>query len=280
MGWAETRAWRGTARSRLIAARIALPAEQRAAWTARLSANLEPVLAGAEPPISFYWPIRAEPDLRPLMQALDEAGVAVALPVAIRLGEPLSFRRWQRGAEMERGLWEIPVPREGEPVVPRTLIAPLVGYDGENYRLGYGGGFFDRTLAGLGGRAVAIGVGFSLFALETIDPQPHDRPMIRVLTEQDPAAAAGASPVCYIDEAPAAYAGFLEPSAIIRELETFAARIPANRRALLDLALWRLGAPDIVETAERDPREGLAALLPRVRDDRLHAALRALRESL
>src|SRR5689334_8910473 len=140
--WSEVRAWRKAARAKLIGARVAVPATIRAAWTHDLAARLSEVLANASQPISFYWPFKGEPDLRPLMRTLAGDGVTVALPVAIRLGDPMTFRPWSRGAPMERGIWDIPIPATKTEVVPRTLIAPFVGFDRANFRLGYGGGFF------------------------------------------------------------------------------------------------------------------------------------------
>jgi 5-formyltetrahydrofolate cyclo-ligase len=285
VNWPEVKAWRKTARARLIGARIAAPPSLRAAWTADLAANLRPVLAAAPPPISFYWPFKGEPDLRPLMRELAAAGIVVALPVAIRLGEPMTFRPWQRGAPMERGLWDIPIPATATEVVPRTLVAPIVGFDPARYRLGYGGGFFDRTLAKLGPAASAIGVGFSLFALPTIHPQPHDVAMVRIVTEAAPTdIGASASPVCYLDEADPAYRGFLADADVAAALQPLAAALPPERLPLLDFALWRLGVAGdrpVAETgAPADVQECLARLLPRIRDDAIHRAVDILRRSI
>jgi 5-formyltetrahydrofolate cyclo-ligase len=79
-------------------------------------------------------------------------------------------------------VWNIPVPADGVEVVPDVLIAPFVGFDARNYRLGYGGGFFDRTLAGLATPRRVIGVGHPSGALPTIYPQPHDIPMDAIAT--------------------------------------------------------------------------------------------------
>ena len=195
------------------------------------------------------------------MRALASAGIAVALPVAIRLGEPMTFRPWQRGAPMARGIWDIPIPATTTEVVPRTLIAPIVGSIRANYRLGYGGGFFDRTLAKLGSAAQAIGVGFSLFALPTIHPQPHDVAMARIVTE--------AAPLDFGDER---FAGLLSGS---KRIPTIGASSPTRilrrrcsrfcrRRCrpsgcrLLDFVLWRLaGASERVRC--RDWRPGQCA---------------------
>ena len=287
MNWPDVNAWRKTARAKLIGARIAVPAPVRVGWTEALATGLREALATAPAPISFYWPFKAEPDLRPLMRELDAQGIAVALPVAVRLGEAMTFRPWQRGAPMERGLWDIPIPATREEIVPRTVIAPLVGFDGRNYRLGYGGGFFDHTLAKLGPAAQPIGVGFSLFRLETIHPQAHDVAMTLIVTEQ-PAADVGASasPVCYLDEADPDYSGFLPDADLAAALRPLATSLPPERQPLLEFILWRLTGsvgqetPQLSPSADPDPAASISRLLPRVRDDGIHLAIRILRDSV
>jgi hypothetical protein len=212
------------------------------------------------------------------MRELDEAGTEVCLPVCVKLGEPLSFRRWTKGAKMERGFWDIPIPADPTEVEPKTLVAPIVGYDGAGYRLGYGGGFFDRTLAKLGSAAAAIGVGFSMFRLETIHPQPHDIAMAAIVTEagvldRDPARPA--SNVCYLNEADATYSGFDSPAESAAKLAGIADQIPPERRGLIDYALWRLGQ----EAVTPAPGFALDAVLPRIRNDAVHTAIAALRDS-
>jgi 5,10-methenyltetrahydrofolate synthetase len=160
--------WRKVERERLIAARRALTEEYRREQTLAIARAVERILATlALPTLSVYWPIRAEPDLRPWMGTLLRQGMRVALPVAIALGQPLVFRKWRPHARLARGLWNIPYPADGAEVVPNVVIAPLVGFDPQCYRLGYGGGFFDRTLAALLPKPVAIGVGYSSAALST-----------------------------------------------------------------------------------------------------------------
>ena len=88
------------------------------------------------------------------------------------------------GDDHAAGLWNIPVPAERRITSPGRRPAPLVGFDAARYRLGYGGGYFDRTLAAAQPRPIAIGVGYDFAALDTINPQPHDIPMDAVLTEQ------------------------------------------------------------------------------------------------
>lgn len=183
---ADLRSWRKAERARLIGAREALDAAGRAADTAAIARDLDALLAGDGPAlVSVYWPIRAEPDLREWMRARCERGGRVALPVAVALGQPMQFREWRPGATMTRGLWQIPIPAEGPEVTPDVVIAPLVGYDPACFRLGYGGGFFDRTLAqliGRGARPRVIGVGYASQALASIHPQLHDIPMDWILT--------------------------------------------------------------------------------------------------
>jgi len=134
--------------------------------------------------ISAYWPIKGEPDLRPLMAELHDAGVTVALPVVETRAAPLAFRRWTPATRMLRGDWNIPVPSpEADAVTPDIVLAPCLGWTGEGYRLGYGGGYFDRTLAALDPRPATIGVGFAAARLDTIYPQPHDIPLDLVVTE-------------------------------------------------------------------------------------------------
>lgn len=167
--------WRKVERERLIAARCALTEEYRREQTVAIARAVEKILATILlPTLSVYWPIRAEPDLRAWMGKLSQQGVPLALPLATALGQPLVFREWRPHARLARGLWSIPYPADGAEVLPSVVIAPLVGFDAHCYRLGYGGGFFDRTLATLNPKPLAIGVGYPSAALSTIYPQPYD----------------------------------------------------------------------------------------------------------
>jgi 5,10-methenyltetrahydrofolate synthetase len=284
MDWPEVKTWRKQARQTILAARTAIAPQVRRQMAQALIERLRKVLLGRPQPISFNWPIKGEPDLRPLMQELDAAGVALCLPVCIKLGEPLTFRPWRSDAKMERGFWNIPVPADPTEVVPRTLLAPFVGFDRLNYRLGYGGGFFDRTLAKFGAEAQAIGVGYSLFRLKTIQPQPHDIRMAAIVTQTSSDlrdAVRAASEVCYLSEADAAYAGYDTPAETAAALESLRGVVPPERIGLLDYALWRLRvAAPAVPPAHRPATEVLAEILPRIHDDALHATVAALHASL
>lgn len=167
--------WRKGERERLISARLALSIEERTAHADRLANELDVLIKRlAAGSVSLYWPFRGEPDLRPWMQSAHKIGMRIALPVVVAKAQPLVFRAWRPGAPMARGVWNIPYPADGEIIVPEVVIAPLVGFDTAGFRLGYGGGFFDRTLATLTPSPNAIGVGHPIAAIHTIYPQPHD----------------------------------------------------------------------------------------------------------
>jgi 5,10-methenyltetrahydrofolate synthetase len=175
--------WRKAERARLLAVRMKLTQEHRDALTRRIEISLDGLIPASDGTIvSAYFPIRAEPDLRPWMRAAHARGLRIALPVALGLGQALTFREWHPGVRMARGLWNIPYPAETPEVVPTMLLAPLVGFDSACYRLGYGGGFFDRTLATIAGAPIAVGVGFPETSIPTIYPQPHDIPMNWIVT--------------------------------------------------------------------------------------------------
>lgn len=177
-------AWRAGMRSELIARRMALASEDRARADLAISLHLLHALpAEAGTLLGFCWPYRGEYDARRLMRSLRERGVANALPVIAARHQPLRFRPWKPGVPMQRGPLGIPAPSAGPEVVPDILLAPLVGFGRTGDRLGYGGGYFDRTLASLDPQPLAIGVGYELCAIPTSFPQSHDIPMDAIVTE-------------------------------------------------------------------------------------------------
>jgi 5-formyltetrahydrofolate cyclo-ligase len=182
--WRDVARWRKAERERLISARLAVPAEQRSAMGANIANHIDRLIGDPHGKIvSLYWPFRGEPDLRPWIASITERGATAALPVVIEKGRPLIFRAYRPGDRLERGVWNIPIPAEGMQVVPDVVLAPVVGFDPESYRLGYGGGFFDRTLAAFAKKPFVIGLGYSLQAIPTIYPQQHDVVMDRIVTE-------------------------------------------------------------------------------------------------
>lgn len=182
--WTDVNRWRKKERERLIAARLAVPAETRAARSEAIAAGVLAEIGAPEGRIvSAYWPFRGEPDFRPLLAEIVARGGRTALPVVVEKGRPLEFHLWQAGEELGRGVWNIPVPAAHRPCLPDIVIAPVVGYDPACYRLGYGGGFFDRTLAAMAKKPRVIGIGYSAARLSTIYPQMHDIPMDLIVTE-------------------------------------------------------------------------------------------------
>ena len=182
--WTDVDRWRTAERERLIAARLKVPAETRAGWAEAIAAGVLAEIGDVEGRvISAYWPFRGEPDLRPFLEEVARRGGRTALPVVVEKGRPLAFHLWQAGEALARGVWNIPVPAEQRPCMPDVVIAPVVGFDPACYRLGYGGGFFDRTLASLSARPRVIGVGYGAARVLTIYPQVHDIPMDLIVTE-------------------------------------------------------------------------------------------------
>ena len=178
--------WRKSERERLIAERVSLDIPTRERYSQDICTRLASVIGNtAGLTVSAYWPFRGEPDLRSWLGDLQSNGSRCALPVVVQKGAPLIFRGWKPGDRLERGVWNIPIPAEGEETIPDIVIAPLVGFDGACYRLGYGGGFFDRTLSSFPMRPRIIGVGYAHAAIETIRPQPYDIPMDSIITERE-----------------------------------------------------------------------------------------------
>ena len=182
--WPEVRAWRRAKRAELIGARVRMARRERE----QLSAAVLEHLGAAMPPVDdavvgFYWAFKGEIDLRGIVRGLIARGARAALPVVVESGAPLEFWAWSPRMKMSRGVWNIPVPGERVPVQPSLLLVPLVGFDPAGYRLGYGGGYYDRTLAAMRPRPLCIGVGFDLGWLDSIRPQPHDIPMDAIVTE-------------------------------------------------------------------------------------------------
>jgi 5-formyltetrahydrofolate cyclo-ligase len=176
--------WRKAERLRLIAERLKLTAEERRRHAAAIAHHLTDAIGniGART-VAVYWPFRGEPSLRPWMELMHAGGAQCALPIVVEPHAPLVFRTWWPGASMTSGIWNIPVPSEGIDVLPDIVVSPVVGFDPACYRLGYGGGFYDRTLAAMAHKPLVIGVGFAMSAVATIHPLPHDIPMHFIVTE-------------------------------------------------------------------------------------------------
>ena len=142
---------------------------------------------------SAYLPIRSELDPRPIMEILAAAGWRLALPVVVAAENPLLFRAYSLGDSLVRGRFDTEVPGEDkEALVPRLLIVPLLAFDRRGYRLGYGGGFYDRTLALLRGETrdggtgvLAIGLAFAGQEIERVPTDAMDQRLDWIVTERE-----------------------------------------------------------------------------------------------
>ncbi|MFZ4535193.1 5-formyltetrahydrofolate cyclo-ligase [Propionivibrio sp.] len=161
-----------------IERRLALPGDECNLLSATICDLLHsnfPQLA--EMRVGFCWPVKNEPDLRPLM--IDwinsgKTGFSALLPVVVAANAALAFRAWTPGSRLIADRYGIPTPAEGEFLRPQALLLPVNAFDAAGYRIGYGGGFFDRTLAALKPAPLSIGVGFELARVDSIHPEAHD----------------------------------------------------------------------------------------------------------
>ena len=157
-----------------------LAAEQLVAYTRELINSFgKGMYAG-------YMPIRNEISPLSLIDSLNKAGQQTAMPITLAEGEPLTFRRWKMGDDLEDGPYGTRQPQiTGQPVLPDVILAPLLAFDQAGWRLGYGGGFYDRTIAALAkGRhkVSVIGLGYDGQKLDKIPIGPYDMPLDAVLT--------------------------------------------------------------------------------------------------
>ena len=138
--------------------------------------------------VSGFWPYLSEIDVLGLLEALVGKGLTACLPVVVEMNAPLVFRQWAPGDEIEPGKWNIPVPlSSAHEVEPDILLVPLLAFDRFGYRLGYGGGFYDRTLEKLRakGNVSAIGVAYAGQEVEAVVRGVNDQPLDAVLTERE-----------------------------------------------------------------------------------------------
>jgi 5,10-methenyltetrahydrofolate synthetase len=182
---AELSAWRKGERTRLLRERDGLTEDVLAERRARMDMHIERAFPDlVHGVLAFCWPYRKEYDVRHLAAALRRRGAKTAMPVVVAPKAPLLFREWHPGVELAKGPLDIPYPVGSPEVVPDNVLLPMLGWDGDGYRLGYGGAFFDRTLASLQKRPRVIGLAYEQAYLKTIQPQPHDIPVDFVVTER------------------------------------------------------------------------------------------------
>jgi 5-formyltetrahydrofolate cyclo-ligase len=172
-------------RQRLRQARAALPADERADASAAAARHL--LTSGALKAgrvTAGYWPIRDELDCRPILLQLLEKGEAVALPVVQGPSEPLEWRLWLPDASLvPSGFGSLAPSDEAPRAEPEIMLLPLLGFDRVGTRLGYGGGYYDRSLASFRRRPLLIGLAFSQQELPAIPREAHDIPLDAVVTE-------------------------------------------------------------------------------------------------
>ncbi len=168
------------------ARRLALARRKGADPAANGAALARHILSQCPPPpgavVAGYWPMGDEVDVRPLLAALAQRGHALALPATPPRGQPLSFRRWRPGDALRPGPLGTSFPAEGDEMRPDWLLVPLLAFDRAGRRLGYGGGYYDRTLAALPG-AAAIGCAHSVQEVPEVPAGPEDVRLARVATE-------------------------------------------------------------------------------------------------
>lgn len=182
------------------AAALARRSEAHAGYLRRLGADFAGAalrrlfLAAANPrasaAVSGYWPVRDEIDVRPLLTEFAGRGHVCGLPVIVAKGKPLMFRRWKPDVPMVAGRWDIPVPpADAEEVIPELVIVPLLAFDRAGRRLGYGAGFYDRTLALLrsrpGARVFAAGVAYAAQEVDEVPADESDARLDLVVTEAE-----------------------------------------------------------------------------------------------
>ncbi|MGQ0710395.1 MAG: 5-formyltetrahydrofolate cyclo-ligase [Rhodoferax sp.] len=177
-------------RRRLLEARLNLP--DRHARSAALQQIMRIWLVGrTDLVIGAYWPIKGEFDPLPALHRWKEDGELLDQPEPRRIGLPvvdreqksMTFHAWYPGCPMEEDAYGIPKPKDTELIVPTLLLAPCVGYGPGGYRLGYGGGFYDRMLSSLEPKPFVVGLGFGPGFVEDLEPEPHDVPLDAILND-------------------------------------------------------------------------------------------------
>ena len=177
-------------RRSLVQARLQMPHRQQS--THDLQSAMRIWLVGrADTVIGAYWPIKGEFDPLPVLHRWKEDGELldepqrrrIGLPVINKVHKTLTFHIWYPGCPMEEDAYGIPKPKDTELIVPTLLFVPCVGYGPGGYRLGYGGGFYDRTLAALQPRPFTVGLGFTNGFIDEFEPEPHDQPLDAILND-------------------------------------------------------------------------------------------------
>ena len=150
-------------------------------------ANLDALGVGPGSVVAGYWPISTEIDPRPILARLDDRGITCALPAVVQAAAPLVFRRWRPADPLEYGTYETRHPLPSAPEVrPDVVVMPLLAVDAAGRRLGYGAGYYDRTLAALRatGPVTTVGLGYFIQLVERVPHEDHDEPLDWILTDR------------------------------------------------------------------------------------------------
>ena len=179
------RALRTDLAARRKAAAAALPPAEAGAAAAEHFLRTVPLAAGSV--ISGYWPLAEEIDPRPILRRLAAEGHVIGLPVVTARATPLLFRQWHPEADLVKGAFQVMTPGpEAAEVVPQVVLTPLLAFDRAGYRLGYGGGFYDRTLEKLrrAGPVLAVGLAYACQELPAVPREPTDERLDWLVTER------------------------------------------------------------------------------------------------
>lgn len=181
---AERARWRSELRRAALARRMALDDAEYLRLGTAITTHLLDLLSQRAPGVlGFCWPVRREFDTRPLLAQLAPLGWRACMPVVVAENAPMAFHAWTPEMPMSADRYGIPIPIEAQLLAPDVLLVPLVAFDAAGYRLGYGGGYFDRTLAQLDPAPLTVGVGYELNRVDSIRPESHDIPLDRIVTE-------------------------------------------------------------------------------------------------
>lgn len=182
------RAAKAALRKSMMAARRTVHRARGAAAAEAVAERFVAALAdplSARPVVAGYWPMADELDVRPLLDRIAALGCPIGLPIVTPRGTPLVFRAWRPGAAMAAGVFGTSHPASDEEVTPHLVIVPLLAFDCAGRRLGYGGGYYDRTLSTLrrGGPVLAAGVAYDVQEAERVPTARSDEPLDWVITE-------------------------------------------------------------------------------------------------
>lgn len=171
-------------RATLRAERGAMTGAMQAAAARAIAERLDALVGSAPRRLAAYWPYESEPDLRAWMRARHDAGWTLLLPVIAAAASPLVFRVWTPASAMTADRYGIAIPAEGALLDPEIVLVPTLGFSEDGHRLGYGGGYYDRTLAALRPKPMAIGVAYEAGRLADFAPDAHDVQLDAVVTER------------------------------------------------------------------------------------------------